>query len=46
MPERYPFFATAHIFLLREGKLLMLRRFHTGFEDGNYSVVAGHLEGG
>lgn len=45
-PERYPFFATVHIFLLRDGSLLMLRRFNTGFEDGNYSVVAGHLEGG
>lgn len=45
-PERYPFFATVHIFLLRGEKLLMLRRFNTGFEDGKYSVVAGHLDGG
>jgi 8-oxo-dGTP pyrophosphatase MutT (NUDIX family) len=43
---RANFPATVHLFFFRGEEILLLRRAHTGFRDGEYSVPAGHLDGG
>ena len=42
--ERYKLIASVYLLFIKDGKILLLRRANTGYEDGNYSVVAGHVD--
>ncbi len=44
--ERFKLIASSYLILIRNNKLLLLRRKNTGYEDGNYGLPAGHLEDG
>jgi len=43
--ERFLIRSAVYLILLRNDKILLARRFNTGWMDGSYSLIAGHLDG-
>lgn len=46
MRERFHLKAAVYVFFQKDNKLLFLRRCHTGWMDGWYSLVSGHIDQG
>jgi 8-oxo-dGTP pyrophosphatase MutT (NUDIX family) len=44
--ERFRPYAAAYLVLIENDKVLFLKRHNTGYQDGNYSLVSGHFDGG
>jgi len=43
--ERFKIIPEVFLILIDNGKVLLLRRYQTGYEDGNYGLPAGHHDG-
>lgn len=44
--KRFKLILSVYLVFEKDGKVLLLRRKNTGYEDGNYGLVAGHADGG
>lgn len=42
--ERFKLIASVYLIIIRNNRVLLLRRQNTGYEDGNYGLPAGHVE--
>ena len=45
MRQNFPYVGSVYLFLIKDEQILLLRRFQTGYEDGNYGLPAGHMDG-
>jgi 8-oxo-dGTP diphosphatase len=44
--QRHKNIPAAYLTMIKDNQILLLRRFNTGYEDGKYSMVAGHVDPG
>ncbi len=44
MKNRFTMVVAVHLFLIKDKQILLSRRFNTGYQDGNYSLPAGHVD--
>lgn len=44
--DRHTPFAAVYVLVVEEGRVLLLKRQNTGHRDGEYSLVAGHIDQG
>lgn len=42
--KRFKLITSIYLILIRENKILLLKRQNTGYEDGKYGLPSGHLE--
>lgn len=45
MSDRFKLIPTVYLLLRQGDEVLLLRRANTGYQDGKYGLVAGHLDG-
>ena len=45
MSEKFKYIGSSYLFLIEDGKILLMRRANTGFMDEMYGVPSGHLDG-
>lgn len=43
--ERFRLIPAVYLVLRRDNEVLLLRRANTGYQDGKYGLIAGHLDG-
>lgn len=46
MKKYFKFIPAVYLVLIKNRSILLLRRYNTGYRDGDYSLIAGHLDGG
>lgn len=45
MIEKFKYIGSSYLMLVKDNKILLLKRANTGFMDGYYGLPAGHLDG-